>query len=135
MFHIAIRGQDFTGLEAESIEELRPRMVAAVSDGVDILHAKVTEILDRPGRSQPGEAPGRESGELLRSIKSRKPTGRAKLRATGRVYTRLFWAERHEYGGRAKGEDGKVRRFPMRPFFRPAIAQATPEIEARFEAL
>lgn len=122
---------DFRELDIEAMDELLPRMVAAVSDGVDMLENRVKALLSRPGRSQPGDPPGMGSGELLGSIKSRKPTGKNKRRATGTVYTRKFWAGMHEYGGRDHG----LRRFPARPVFRPAVEQVEPAVLRRFDQL
>jgi hypothetical protein len=122
-------GGDFRELDTETIDELRPVMAALVGEAVDIAYTEMVTTLSRPGRSQPGDPPGMRSGELVRSLKKSKPTGRAKLRQRGAVYTRLFWATVQEFGGRI----GKAKeKIAPRPSWRPVFERIEPRIDRLF---
>lgn len=134
MIHMRMRGDgDFRELDDSTIDELRPRMAAVVGQATDLALGEMQRTLSRPGRSQPGDPPGMGSGELLKSLKRTKPTGRAKLRQRGAVYTRLFWATVLEYGGRV----GRAKRkIPARPAWRPVFERIESRIDRMFrEAL
>jgi hypothetical protein len=130
MAFVRIRGEaDFRELDIEVATELQPLMVEAVKAGTDIAFARMYDQLSRPEASPDAPAMGPKK-ELRDSLRKKHPTGRAKYRQTGSVYTKLFWATTHEYGGRVGRK--KLTRIPARPAWRVVFERIEPEVDRIF---
>jgi hypothetical protein len=129
---------DVQELDVDAMDELLPRMRDAVTKGTDVLHAKVVELLSRPGTRQtssaPGQPPEMDFGVFVRSFRKRYPGTRAKKVVRGTVESRHPAAIAHEVGTR-RIVNGKIVRVAAHPYMRPAIRAVTPEIDRIFEAL
>jgi hypothetical protein len=139
VIHMRVKGTvDFRELDVEAMDELLPRMREAVRKGVDLLHAKATDLLSRQGSprtsSPAGEPPEMDSGALMRSLRKRHPGKAGKRRVRGWVDSKHPSALAHEVGSRRVGSGG-IKRVPARPFMRPAIAAVEPAVLRIFEEL
>lgn len=126
MAFVRIRGDvDFREIDIETMDELRPRMVAAVSRATEVAFNAVRDALSRSETSP--DAPALRTGELRDSVRMAKPSGRAKYRQRGTVTTRHFWATVHEFGGRVGVR--KLTRIPARPVWRSTFERIEPEVD------
>lgn len=127
MAFVRVRGDvDFRDLDIEVATELQPRMVEAVKQATDLAFARMYDQLSRPESSPEAPAMGPKR-ELRDSLRKQHPTGRARYRQRGAVYTRLFWATTHEYGGRVGRK--KTVRIPARPAWRVVFTRIEPEVD------
>ena len=126
-----IRGEGKIDLAEELMDEFIPNARVVVRDASDILLAETKRIIAAYGRgpAPPGSTPGTETGNLLRMTKRGSVRmGRDRASVSGAV---LYPPHSHlvEYGH--TNVDG-TRTLP-RPFIRPALEAAEPQIQQLFE--
>lgn len=134
MIHLFVRSRsrrggsvgDLQQLDVEAMDELMPRIRAAVDRATDLVRDAVVSAYER------GEGPKQVTGELAKSVK-RGRVGRAKTRARATVFTRNHYASIHEYGGRV-GRGG-LTRIPARPVWRPVLERVARQVDRIFEEL
>lgn len=134
MFHVFVRSRsrrggtvgDVQDLDIEAMDELMPRMRAAVDKATDLVRDAIVDAYER------GEGPKEISGDLKRSVK-RGRVGKAKTRARATVFTKNHYASIHEYGGRVGRR--QLTRIPARPVWRPVFERMEREVDRIFEDL
>lgn len=131
MIYLRVKGEvGFRELDVDVMDELRPRMGVVVDKATDYALAQMKAALSRTETSP--EAPATRIGDLVKSVKRTK-VGKAKRSARASVYTRLFWATVHEFGGRVGRR--KLTRIPARPVWRSTFERIRPEVERIFDEL
>jgi hypothetical protein len=116
---------DLQDLDVEAMDELMPRMRAAVDKATDVVHAAIVEAYER------GLGPKKRTGQLANATKRTK-VGRAKRFARAAVFNKHPAASTHEHGGR---EGSPVERIPARPVWRPVLERIQAEVDRIFEDL
>ncbi len=130
MIKAHVEGEGLQGLADELMEDMEPRMLAAVDAGARILLNAVREELSKIGRPVAGGAPRMRTGRLIRSL--RQETSKAFTRTVrGRVKSPEPYAGRLEWGGK----DKRGRYIPPHPYWRPAEEKARSKIEAAMDEL
>lgn len=129
------------GIGDELWEELEPRTEKALAEGAQLIVDAAQLNLRRrrgTGRSTApaGEAPEFDTGELHDSVKLLGKVRRSKYQVRQGYGSQHPASILHEYGGLTKGGVGGVpRRYPARPYLRPAEEQTREAVEARLDAL
>lgn len=118
-------GGEKLDLANELREEFHREAKDAVSAGADILleHSRRKAEAYGPGPAPPGSTPGTDSGDLVRLMKRRAPRVRGDVVSAAVKYAPH--AHLVEYGyTKPTGQ-----RVLPRPFVRPAVKSAQPEID------
>lgn len=149
MIIVEVETTGIAGIGEELLRDARAVAKSALSKAATPLARRMrNKLSQRGGPSRPGDPPARVTGALRDTVGKDRPrvdrgdisvdvgigVGKAKARRVAHWKTEginvFEYALLHEHGG--IGADG--RRFPARPFARPAEEEAEGEISAILEA-
>jgi phage gpG-like protein len=106
------------GIVAEADKDFKREARTRVRNAAKILQQAVRRKYSQGrGESRPGEPPGRQTGELMRSVRRRQRSRRDNVSAI--VGSVAVFAKRLEFGGR----DSRGIYIAPRPAWRPAVAE------------
>lgn len=104
------------------IRQMRTRAATAATRAADHVADTIRRDISRPGPSDPGEPPGRQSGALLGSVRT-LPASAGEDRVTAAIEVggpTAPYARDLEFGFVGTTPDGRVVSLEPRPFFRRA---------------